>query len=288
MGRSKWRFLPVEALLAAAIAAVLLTTLVVPGIPSATRIHLVMALCLVLAVARLLPVDDPGPVRWLRDFFPIIPLLTLFEGLGDVIPAVNPASHDAVLAMLDTRLVGPELQRALVHLRMSWPAADLLTLAYASFFILPLIFLASLIARRDPWRHRFLLATVLTFLISYAGYIMVPASGPRFFDGAAAWQSLPQGVIGGHLRGVLDILEHNRFDAFPSGHTMVTLVVLWAVWYRRRRWFPVYFAAGALLIAATVLLQYHYVVDVIVGALLAPLGPVVACRRRVERPPSGP
>ncbi len=288
MGRSKWRFLPVEALLAAAIAAVLSTTFLVPGIPPATRIHLITALGLILAVARLLPVDDPGPVRWLRDFFPIIPLLTLFEGLGDVIPAVNPASHDAALALLDTRLLGPELQHALVHLRMSWPAAELLTLAYASFFVMPLIFLASLIAQRDPWRHRFLLAAVLTFLISYAGYIMVPASGPRFFDGAAAWQALPAGLIGGHLRGVLDILEHNRFDAFPSGHTMVTLVVLWAVWCRRRRWFPVYFAAGALLIAATILLQYHYVVDVIVGAFLAPLGPLLAGRQCVGQPSSGP
>ncbi len=267
-----------EAALAAALGALLLATAAVPAVPARTRLHLAVALALLYLSARLLPADHPGPLRWFRELLPMIPLLTLFEGLGDVIPAVHPARHDALLALVDTRLLGPELRSALVHLRLPWPAADLLTLAYASFFVLPLVFVGALIDRRDPWRHRFLLAVILTFLVSYAGYLLVPASGPRFFDGAAAWQALPRGLVGGPIRHVLDILEHNRFDAFPSGHTMVTLVVLWGVWTRRRRWFPFYLLAGCLLVAATVLLQYHYVIDVLAGAALAPLGPWAAAR----------
>ncbi len=286
MARGKYRFLPMEAALAAALAAVLLATAMVPAVPGSTRLHLAGALVLIFLSARILPTDHPGPIRWVRELLPMVPLLTLFEGLGDVIPAVHPARRDALLALVDTRLLGPELRAALVHLRFSWPAADLLTLAYASFFVLPLVFIGALIGSRDPWRHRFLLAVILTFLVSYAGYLLIPASGPRFFDGAGAWRSLPHGLVGGPIRHILDILEHNRFDAFPSGHTMVTLVVLWGVWRRRRRWFPAYLLAGGLLMAATVLLQYHYVIDVLAGAALAPLGPWAA--GRLLRDPPGP
>jgi membrane-associated phospholipid phosphatase len=60
-------------------------------------------------------------------------------------------------------------------------------------------------------------------------------------------------------------------DAFPSGHAMMTLVLiaLGFHWHIRARFFIL--AAGALLILATVYLRYHYVIDVLAGAALAVL-----------------
>ena len=58
-------------------------------------------------------------------------------------------------------------------------------------------------------------------------------------------------------------------DAFPSGHAMMTLVAMWWSWRQRLRLRWALSVIGVLLILATVYLRYHYVVDVLAGALLA-------------------
>ncbi len=68
-----------------------------------------------------------------------------------------------------------------------------------------------------------------------------------------------------HLQNLLNRLEGIKRDAFPSGHTGITVLVLYLS-YKYKRWFfwlalPVVSA----LIFATVYCRYHYVVDVIAG-----------------------
>jgi membrane-associated phospholipid phosphatase len=56
-------------------------------------------------------------------------------------------------------------------------------------------------------------------------------------------------------------------DAFPSGHTQMTLLVMYlSIKFKSRsRYF--FIPNGTLLIFATVYLRYHYVVDLIAGAI---------------------
>ena len=65
-------------------------------------------------------------------------------------------------------------------------------------------------------------------------------------------------------------------DAFPAASALVTLLSMaWAWRYRLRvRWMVT--VLGALVIVATVYLRYHYVADVLAGAVLAVLCLVVA------------
>jgi membrane-associated phospholipid phosphatase len=71
-------------------------------------------------------------------------------------------------------------------------------------------------------------------------------------------------------------LEHTKLDAFPSGHTMITVAVLIVAWRRARRLFWVLLPVGTLLIFSTMYCRYHYLVDVLAGIVLAfatvPLG----------------
>jgi membrane-associated phospholipid phosphatase len=131
------------------------------------------------------------------------------------------------------------------------------------------------------------------FFMAFAGYLILPAVGPRFtlHDPGALARELPGLWLTPSLRALIDgggmvtfgaaAAEAMRLaprDAFPSGHTLVTvLVMFWAWRYRLRvRW--VVTVIGGLLILATVYLRYHYVVDVLAGAALAllclPLAPL--------------
>jgi membrane-associated phospholipid phosphatase len=104
---------------------------------------------------------------------------------------------------------------------------------------------------------------VFTFVVSYAGYFVVPAFGPRTTVAQERYLSLPAGLVGEHVRERLDQWEKTKTDAFPSGHTMVTLAVLYCARRRYRPLYNVVLPIGSLLIAATILLTYHYVVDIL-------------------------
>jgi membrane-associated phospholipid phosphatase len=109
------------------------------------------------------------------------------------------------------------------------------------------------------------------FLVSYVGYFVVPAYGPRATIAQTRWSELPPGVVGEQLRDLLDHWEKTKTDAFPSGHTMVTLATLICARRRRPALYHALLPVGTLLIIATILLTYHYVVDVLAAVPLVVL-----------------
>ncbi|TAM51067.1 MAG: phosphatase PAP2 family protein [Acidobacteria bacterium] len=230
---------------------------------------------------------------WARELLPVPLLPYIFLNLGHLIPLVNPHIRDAALLAIDKVLLGPEAQAVLYTLPLPAWLVDVLTLAYSTFYFLGVALLLTLGARRDPFLPRVASAVVITFLVSYAGYFVVPAYGPRTTVAHQRYQSLP-GVVGDEVREKLDQWEKTKTDAFPSGHTMVTLAVLFCARRRNRTLYNILLPLGSLLIAATVLLTYHYVIDVLAAvpltaaslALSAWLaGPIPPVRRDLAHSP---
>jgi len=68
-------------------------------------------------------------------------------------------------------------------------------------------------------------------------------------------------------RGTLNPAEVVQRDIFPSGHTMITLIVMYLAYRLKSRSRFFFIPIGALLIFSTVYLWYHYVIDLIGGLL---------------------
>jgi membrane-associated phospholipid phosphatase len=83
-------------------------------------------------------------------------------------------------------------------------------------------------------------------------------------------ESIPLGVS-----NVVSMAGTQR-DVFPSGHTMMTLVLMYlsARWKVKAR--QLVYVVGALLIVATVYQRYHYVIDLVAGLFFAVLCVVTA------------
>jgi membrane-associated phospholipid phosphatase len=117
-------------------------------------------------------------------------------------------------------------------------------------------------------RREFRLGTfviALTFLVSYLGYLLLPARGPRFME----YPPL-QGLWAFHsLQHILDKMEGLQYDCFPSGHVAVVLVGCWIARKISPAVFYTFVAFAACITFSTVYLRYHYVIDVIVGMALA-------------------
>jgi len=232
-------------------------------VPLATRASLTTVALLFTAAAPALARATTKPLLVVREFLPVPVVPFVYLHLGLLIPLVHPASYDALLEKLDAMLLGPEVQQALYSLPLPWWLADLLTLAYSTFFFLPVLLLVVLLKAGDPYLPRVASTIVLTFLVSYAGYFLVPAYGPRAGVARERYSTLPAGLLGAPIRDLLDHWEKTKTDAFPSGHTMVTLAVLLCARRRAPNLYAALLPVGMLLIAATVLLTYHYIVDVL-------------------------
>jgi membrane-associated phospholipid phosphatase len=190
--------------------------------------------------------------------------------MGFIIPhvrghLVGPA--DASLWLLDLRLFGSDPTRWFEPWLNPWTTL-VLEVCYSSYFFLPVL-LTVLVISRGRYRSFLTYAATIIgcFFTTYVGYYLVPAYGPRMH--VVYEQPLPLGAVAGALYRTIDDLDLIRLNAFPSGHTAVSLVCLAILFREERRlgWLCTPLVTG--LILATVALRYHYLIDVAAGALVA-------------------
>lgn len=252
----------------------------VPTVPAWPQPGLTYLL-LVLTIVTLALLDRKAGtwkiLSLIRVFAPIVIIAIIFNSLGDLIFGIRTRHYDEILIRIDYALFG--VHPTVWMERLNNPLlTGLLQAAYISYYGMPIALALALYFRED--KNAFnsaVFGIVLCFYLSYIGYLLVPAVGPRFTLSHVQTTDLRADPMTLWVRQALDGLEHNKTDAFPSGHTAVALVTLMYAWkYREKVLFRILAPAVTALIVSTVYLRYHYVVDVIAGVLLAALTVLIA------------
>ncbi len=205
----------------------------------------------------------------LHAFAPLVVIVGIYETVGFVVGATNPVRWDGFFAALDARLFGPLAPAWRNAFGRPWWLSDALSAAYVSYYLVPTAMGLALYSRgrRDDF-DRLVFALQVALLASYAGYFLFPTAGPRV-TAEQARTALGGGPLSSGVRLFLRACELNEFDAFPSGHTAVSLVFLAYGWRMLPRWrLPLAVTVAAILFS-TVYLSHHYVVDLLAGALVA-------------------
>ena len=221
---------------------------------------------------RALPGRTQTLGRWI---FVLASMPIAFMLLGRIIPSLNPLTYELGLTRLDIAIFGANPQEWVEGIYNPL-LTELLQIAYTSYYFLPIVLFIVLWRRgRYNRAEELLTALLLGFWTSYLGYILVPAISPyRWVEmggaGVITYTKELEGLLlQGPIHRILHELEGVHYDCFPSGHTEIALIVLVYAWRWARRTFWVLLPFGAGLIASTVYLRYHYVVDLVAGALLA-------------------
>jgi membrane-associated phospholipid phosphatase len=204
-------------------------------------------------------------------------VLMLFNSLGQLIPHVRPVTYDEELIRIDHALFGVHPTVWMERL-VSPVLTAVLQFAYISYYFIPVALGVTLIARaRRAEFEEALFGIILCFYLSYLGYLLVPAIGPRFTLQHLQTSGLQAGPFVTSVQEMLNRLEHNKTDAFPSGHTAIALVsLMYAGKMREKVLFRLLVPVVLALLVSTVYLRYHYVIDVIAGIALATLTMVLA------------
>jgi membrane-associated phospholipid phosphatase len=147
---------------------------------------------------------------------------------------------------------------------------DIMSLAYISYYFLPVALIGTLYFRgRMEEFNRSVFVLAFGYYLSFIGYILFPAIGPR--STLAHLQSVPLegSIITDFVRDILNTVEHNKRDCMPSGHTQMALMALSLAHRYEKLLFYILFPIICGLILSTIYLRYHYVIDLFVGAAFA-------------------
>ncbi len=251
----------------------------------------------ILAVYAMNIVRLKNKSKWVDLFhmFYLAPVIPIFFKLSEKMSFVlHGRDFDDNLILIDRMMFHVDPTVWLFHHVPPTPAlVDFLQISYSSFYFLPIMLAIELYRRHhhESAEHQYggkpkdqltelRFVIVYGFFLSYLGYLLYPAIGPRFtlHDFANLAKDLPGGYFTQMMRHILDagenidpyaplsvIRQHVTRDAFPSGHTDMTFItILLAFKYKAKvRW--IILAIGSCLIFSTVYLRYHYVFDLIGG-----------------------
>ena len=124
-------------------------------------------------------------------------------------------------------------------------------------------------------RDAFLLGLSITYSLAYLGYLFVPSRGP------IEWYRFAAPLHGGALHQiVLHSVEATggNHGAFPSLHVGASAYLCMFDLRRNRMRGMTYLPMVVLITFSTILLRYHYVIDVLTGVAIATLAYAISQR----------
>ena len=250
----------------------ILLTLVFQGrIPLWRSLFLNYAILLGLLFALMLSSSRKGIGKmstFFQHFSPILFVVLIYESLGNLIQYLQP-DVDPWLIQIDFFMFGVHPTLWMEQWIVPW-FTDILSLAYLSYYFIPVVFIVVLYLKgRMVELERSIFVLAFGYYISFIGYILFPAIGPRYAMAHLYSIPLEGSFITDFVRDTLNALEHNKRDVMPSGHTQIVLMVLFLAYRHEKVLFYIFLPIICGLILSTVYLRYHYVVDLMVGVAMA-------------------
>jgi hypothetical protein len=203
-----------------------------------------------------------------QQFSPILFVVFIYESLGHLIQYLQP-DIDPQLIQIDFTIFGVHPTLWMEQWIVPW-FTDIMSLAYLSYYFIPVVLIAVLYLKdRMMEFDRAMFVLAFGYYVSFIGYILFPAVGPRYAMTHLYSVPLEGSFITDFVRDTLNALEHNKRDCMPSGHTQIVLITLYLAYRYEKFLFYLFFPIICALVLSTVYLRYHYVVDLFAGVALA-------------------
>ncbi len=246
-------------------------------------VHLLIQLCAARPANRLL--------AFLRHFYPILLYTGFYRETGSLNQMLMTGYLDPVFIRMDQRIFGFQPSLSWMEALPYLPLSEVLYASYFSYYLMIFgVGLALFLRRREQFFH-YVSVVSFVFYVCYLIYIFLPVMGPRiFFREITDYRlpaevqppvppTFPEAVRAGPFYQIMAFI-YRAFEApgaaFPSSHVAVALCTVCFSFLYLRRIRYLHLVVALLLCLSTVYCRYHYVVDVIAGAVtaavLVPLG----------------
>lgn len=218
----------------------------------------------------------PPLFRFVRYWYPVFTILFCFKEVYVIMFSRGDKLMDELLINADRLLFGFDPTVELSGYSNPF-ATEFFQIIYGIFYLMPVIYASELYFwhRYEEFKYASFMI-MFGFYLSFVGYLMVPAVGPRFtlhdfhstdteLQGLWLTQIIRDIINFGESipKNATDAIHVAQRDAFPSGHTIVITLITYLSWKIRSKSFMFYLPYSLLMIFSTVYLRYHYVIDLI-------------------------
>lgn len=225
-------------------------------------------IAVIILVVPVLDSKKSPVLHFLRNWYIIFGITFIYWSVGDLIHLITPQLLDHHIILFEKALFGT-LPNIWIQKFENPFLTEIMQLAYGIYwFTIPVGAAIFYFKRRYDIFEYMLFFVLITFFLSYLLFIFIPVAGPRFMIMDEIHVSYQGIFVTEFLRGFVEATGL-RGGAFPSSHVAVAIVILSFVW----KYYPnigrrVFLPAVIALSVATVYGQYHYVTDVITGAVM--------------------
>ncbi|MDR2425315.1 MAG: phosphatase PAP2 family protein [Prevotellaceae bacterium] len=171
---------------------------------------------------------------------------------------------------LDRVLFGCSPAMAFSRLLPSAAVSEIMYFGYFSYFLIFLILLLLTFFKRQAASGKIMFLLLCSFFIFYMIFIFIPVAGPQFYYSPAD-SEVPAGYFFSALMRGIQQTGEQPTGAFPSSHVGMTLIAVWLVFKHFRRLFCFVLPVAIILIASTVYIKAHYLIDVIAAFVVSPM-----------------
>ncbi len=188
-----------------------------------------------------------------------------YASVKHTIPALGLPSHDGWLMAADVLLLGGSPAVWFQRWNAPW-VTDVFSASYLAFHAYLHLGMVWAVLGPRARAERFFTHVFSAYVPGIAGYYLVPGLGP-----AVAFPELfTVPLEGGWLTALNAAVVaggSSAYDIFPSLHTYITLVLLEHDRLEHPRRFKVLLPVAMAIVLSTLVLRYHYAVDLVAGAL---------------------
>ncbi|MBN1633718.1 MAG: phosphatase PAP2 family protein [Ignavibacteria bacterium] len=254
----------------------------------------VFTICIVLKYEKL-EFSDKYYSRFLkilRYWYPLIMIFFYFKEIYVIMIKVSDFLYDDLLISIDYMIFNSNPTQELFGISNPF-LTEFLQIIYNLFYLMPVIYGLELYLWHRYREFKFATFLILLgFYLSFFGYLILPAIGPRFtlHNFADLNLEMPGVFLTEMLRDIINFGESiypknipnpetiAQRDAFPSGHTIILLLITYLSAKFKSNSFYFYLPFSVIMVFATVYLRYHYVIDIIAGFVIALISVFIAKR----------
>lgn len=170
---------------------------------------------------------------------------------------------------------------------IGWFFNDVIMVNYVLFYFLSLYAILAFffsLPKSKKYKAGMVVTSFLIFMgLNYVFYILVPVSGPQYFQKELFTENISFSFIGSFLFKVVLENQENFIDCFPSGHFGVALLAtLWAHKVNRYHYYFMIFVSVCMFLA-TLRLRYHYTLDLLFSPFLVILAYLLSFKLFAEK-----
>ncbi len=205
---------------------------------------------------------------FLKSWIPFLIVFLSYEALQGLVSVVVANSGIISLYAIDAPLWGFNLTGAVQSALLSTTMTAVMTFFYSLH--LPLVILTSMYLwyTDKPIYKKYIYAIIITSYCALVTFLLFPTA-PPWYEGAA--KNLLQGVNSAApvqvYTSVMNLIEADKFAAFPSLHSAFAIIFLFYMRRRGRLHGLVALPITAGILFSTIYLGQHYLIDMIGGAV---------------------